>query len=225
MAEVKMPEDINISDYPSNSNKSKTEKKDQPHEKKIQKVVSNGVTINKKRFFNKFKNSMVSEDVGTVGEYVVKDIILPTIKDLIFNAARGALEMILYGNASGRNGRGKNVPYNSISTNSGVYRYDVSRNNQNNKNNRQPPIDYFDVNNVGFKTRADAEMVLDSLRTVLEEYPTVSITDFYDAFDTSAPYTANNYGWSNLSGDIKIKPYRGEWYIDFPPYKNIKNIQ
>lgn len=216
MAEVNIPLDINYSDLPSNSDKSKMENKKQ--EKKIQKVISNEVTIKKKGIFNKFKNSMVSEDVNSVGEYVVKDIVLPTIKDLIFNAVRGSLEMILWGSASGKRGK-SNIPYNSLNSN-GVYYY-----NNNSKNEstvkRSKSMDYFDVNNIMFKNRIDAEEALLTLQTALEEYPSVSIADFYDALGMSAPHTAYNYGWTNLSG-VDIRPYRGEYYINFPQYKPIK---
>lgn len=216
MAEVKIPMDTNYSDLPSNSDKSKIENK--KPEKRIQKVVSNEVTIKKKGFFNKFKNSMVSEDANSVGEYVVKDIVLPTLKDLIFNAVRGSLEMILWGSASGKRGK-SNIPYNSLNSN-GMYYYN-GNNIKNDIPKRSKSMDYFDVNNIMFKNRIDAEEALSTLQMALEEYPSVSIADFYDALGMSAPHTAYNYGWTNLTG-ADIRPYRGEYYINFPPYKPIK---
>ena len=222
MAEVKMPEDINISDYPSNSNKSKQKQNEPNREKKIQKVVSNDVTIKKKGFFSRFKHSMMSEDANTVGEYVVKDIVVPMVKDLIFNVAQGALNMVLYGNNSIRPGLKNNVPYNSISTKSGVYRYNSQNLNTNGTNSKMQPIDYFNVNNFGFQTKADAEKVLAGMRMILEDYPSVSIHDFYDLSGITAPHTANDYGWTDLRFDIKSVNYMGRWYLDLPPYKSIK---
>lgn len=223
MAEVNIPIDIPFSDLPSNSDKSKVEKTDkkvEKPEKRIKKVVSNEVTVKKKGFLSNFKKSMVSEDASSVGEYVIKDIVLPTVKDLIFEAVRGSLEMILWGSTSGRRNGRKNIPYNSLNSGTAYY-YGGVNNTHANDIPKHKSIDYFDVNNFMFKSRRDAEEVLSTLQLALEEYPSVSIADFYDALGMSAPHTAYNYGWTNLSG-VDIRSYRGEYYIEFPQYKQIK---
>lgn len=217
MAEIDLNFNSSIQNLPSNSDKLKNGK-EPVKEKHLQKVVKNEVTIKKKSLFSKFKKDVVSKDAGTVGEYVLKDVILPTIKDLIYNSIRGSLEMVLWGTTKPSK---KNVPYNSIS--SGTYHYNGITNGVSKKeqSNHKRSIDYFDVNNIMFDTRADATNILDNLRMILEEYPSVSINDFYDLMGLSAPHTANDYGWTDLR-DAEVQMFRGKYYIALPEYKLIK---
>ena len=220
MAEVDLNFNSSIKNLPSNSDKLKN-KKEPVKEKHLQKVVKNEVTIKKKSLFSKFKKDVVSEDAGTVGEYVLKDVILPTIKDLIYNSIQRSLEIVLWGTTKPSK---KNVPYNSISA--GTYHYNSISNAPSKKDKsfgKQSALDFFDVNNYKFKTEADATRVLDGLRLALEndQYISVSINDFYDLAGVSAPHTTNDYGWTDLR-DAEVYRYAGGWYIDLPEYKLIK---
>ena len=214
MAEVDLNLKSSLEQLPSNSDKIKN--KEEKHEEiKLDKVVTGNVTVKKRGFFKRFKKSMVSEDAENVGGYVIQDIIIPTVKDLIFDAARGALEMILWGNTSGRRGRKGNVPYNSLNEKS-TYQYNgrtnaLSREEKRSRRN----YNYFDISEMVFDRRSDAEDVLYQLRMVLEEYPSVSVANFYDVLDMSAPYTAENYGWTDLK-DADVRKCKGGYYLDVP---------
>lgn len=211
MAEVKM-ESTSSLDLPPNSYKSR-EKAPKKEQHKIEKTKMTGnITVKKRGFMSKMKGSFISEDAGNVGEYVIKDVIIPTAKDLLFNSVRSALEMVLYGRVRKTSNR---TSYSSIST--GTYVYN-GRSSTNSKKPSKPASAYFDVNNIMFDTRSDAENVLDDLVTLLENYPACTIGDFYDAMGQSAPYTAENYGWTNLS-EAQVRSCRDGYYIDFPPYK------
>ena len=214
MAEVNLNLKSSLEQLPSNSDKIKN--KEEKHEEiKLDKVVTGNVTVKKRGFFKRFKKSMVSEDAENVGGYVIQDIIIPTVKDLIFDAARGALEMILWGNTSGRRGRKGNVPYNSLNEKS-TYQYNGRTNVSSREEKRsRRNYNYFDISEMVFDRRSDAEDVLYQLRMVLEEYPSVSVANFYDVLDMSAPYTAENYGWTDLK-DADVRKCKGGYYLDVP---------
>lgn len=214
MAEVDLNLKSSLEQLPSNSDKIKN--KEEKHEEiKLDKVVTGNVTVKKRGFFKRFKKSMVSEDAENVGGYVIQDIIIPTVKDLIFDAARGALEMILWGNTSGRRGRKGNVPYNSLNEKS-TYQYNGRTNVSSREEKRsRRNYNYFDISEMVFDRRSDAEDVLYQLRMVLEEYPSVSVANFYDVLDMSAPYTAENYGWTDLK-DADVRKCKGGYYLDVP---------
>ena len=214
MAEVNLNLKSSLEQLPSNSDKIKN--KEEKHEEiKLDKVVTGNVTVKKRGFFKRFKKSMVSEDAENVGGYVIQDIIIPTVKDLIFDAARGALEMILWGNTSGRRGRKGNVPYNSLNEKS-TYQYNGRTNISSREEKRsRRNYNYFDISEMVFDRRSDAEDVLYQLRMVLEEYPSVSVANFYDVLDMSAPYTAENYGWTDLK-DADVRKCKGGYYLDVP---------
>lgn len=214
MAEVDLNLKSSLEQLPSNSDKIKN-KEEKREEIKLDKVVTGNITVKKRGFFKRFKKSMVSEDAENVGGYVIQDIIIPTVKDLIFDAARGALEMILWGNTSGRRGRKGNVPYNSLNEKS-TYQYN-GRTNGSSREERKSRrnYNYFDISEMVFDRRSDAEDVLYQLRMVLEEYPSVSVANFYDVLDMSAPYTAENYGWTDLK-DADVRKCKGGYYLDVP---------
>lgn len=204
---------------PSMSDKNKVQNENIKEEKHIEKAIKGNVKIKKKGFLSKFKKSMVSEDANGVGDYVFKDIVIPAIKDVIFDAARGALEMVLYGDHSRRRSRNDRVNYSSIS--SGSYQYGRNSSKRESSEPRRNRVDDFEVREVIFESRRDAENALSALLMVLEEYPSVSVGDFYDALGQSAPHTTLNYGWTNLN-DAKVKPCKDGYYIDFPDPKPIK---
>lgn len=214
MAEVDLNLKSSLEQLPSNSDKLKN--KEEKHEEiKLDKVVTENVTVKRRGFFKRFKKSMVSEDAENVGGYVIQDIIIPTVKDLIFDAARGALEMILWGNTSGGQGRKGNVPYNSLNEKS-TYQYNGRTNASSREEKRsRRNYNYFDISEMVFDRRSDAEDVLYQLRMVLEEYPSVSVANFYDVLDMSAPYTAENYGWTDLK-NADVRKCKGGYYLDVP---------
>lgn len=180
--------------------------------KKIQKVVKNDVTIKKKNPAQVAFDKFVNEDVGNIKTYIVHDVIIPTIKNTIWDAFTNSLDMILFGGKGGnRTGAGssRNAPYvsyNKMSDN----RAGSSRNNSNDEN-KNP----FDFDSIVFATNADAKSVLDNLNASLEEYKIVSVADLYDLVGKSCDYTYQYFGWTNLRKAQIIRVRRG-YVIDLP---------
>ena len=87
---------INDLDLPSKSDKLKINN-DLINNKKEPVVSNDDIRIKKRGFLKTFKKSMISDDAESIGGYVLKDIVIPTIKDLIFDSIRGALEIALWG--------------------------------------------------------------------------------------------------------------------------------
>lgn len=173
--------------YPSNTTfKRETREKFEP-------IVKGKVIKQKKGWIAKIKESMQCEDRQSISDYIIYDIIIPTIKSAISDTIRGSLDMWLFKeryrpNNIKRDGTKSYVSYNH---------YYNGNENQPNRNS-QNHLNNYSFEEVIFNSRGEAEDVLSKLSEAIEEYGLVSVGDFYDLCGIHSSYTDNKYGWSNL---------------------------
>lgn len=202
------------SKYPANPLKDRIEKLNgvSLENKKSKSVVKGEVKIAKKPFLVKVKENFIDDEADTIGDYILKDIIIPTVKDLIYNMVTGALDVSLYGSYRRGRGRSNNDPNKSYVSYSSYY---------NGKKDREPHADRRQKRasdqNLLFRDRRDAEDVLSRMLDYLDEYPAVTVADFYDICGKSSEteFTDNKYGWTSLKG-VKIRKTRDGYIIDLP---------
>ena len=203
---------------PSNSRKAKAEaEEEKPERPKLESVVEKGGAVAKKRGLGKkLADVFTGDDAKSVGHYVVIDVIVPAVKNLVADSATAFIERTLFGNVSGRprlQQRGANViNYSNLSKqNSTVPR----------EGNRRPQLSNIarathNFDDIIISDRGQAEMVLDQLRRTIEDYDWVSVSDLYDLVDITGSHVDIKYGWADLS-EAKVIPVRGGGYlIDLP---------
>ena len=66
-----------------------------------------------------------------------------------------------------------------------------------------------------FESRGEAEEVLTRMDELLSTYGVVSIADLYDLAGLTCPYTANNYGWTDIH-TAQIVRIRDGYVINMP---------
>ena len=98
-----------MENYKPNSHKYKEEqkqKKEQLEKKKVEKVISGKAKIKKKSGATKLTEKIIStEDVGNLKSYLLEDVIIPTIRNTIWDAITNSLDMILFGGTGRRKGK------------------------------------------------------------------------------------------------------------------------
>ena len=103
---------------------------------------------------------------------------------------------------------------------------------QNRLNKHQPPIDYTrytmhnvnyeapalkDYMDISFDTRMVAERTLTILKAAyLEKYGIATIADLKEISGLHAPYSDNDYGWTNLAFARVYRARDGRFYLDLP---------
>lgn len=184
---------MDVNNYKPNSHASKLQTP-APAEKKVEKVVSGPVKI-KKNEIRKFTDTFIAEDIDTVKSYIFGDVIVPAVKKLIEDIVKDGITTLLWGE-SGRNrsrsSNGDRVSYRSYYNDprDRDYRPSTSRNSSSR---------LFDYEDIVFASKGDAEAVLSKMAGLIKEYGYVTVADLYDMCERSAPYTANKYGWTNIS--------------------------
>lgn len=195
-----------MDNYRPNSHKAKAETI--TAEKKandVKKVVKAPVKVKKKNELRKLSDIFIAEDASNVKSYVFMDVIVPAIKNALYDVVVGGVGMMLgKGPRGGKQigGLTERTSYGSFYNSGREYEAPKARTT-------------FNIEGIEFKTRGDAELVLDALFRELANYTVVRVSDFYEFAGLTAPYTANDYGWTRLSSAEVVRGRDG-YYIKMP---------
>ena len=171
----------------------------------VKPVVTGKVTKKKKGMLEGF----IEEDAKTIASSIKDDVLIPTIKDLIANGFKMAIDMLLFGEASGTYTHYGARKHGSTNYNNMYVNRQVSA------GHKVSPKSRYDVEVLTFEQRIDADMVLEALSDHMERYKCFSIADYYKTCKWPYEYTDDNYGWYTMQG-ISITHVPGGWTIDFP---------
>ena len=215
MAERKMP---TAEDFPSNANGSTVEL---PPKEAPQPMKMRGRVSQKKSVFRDVRDEFISEDAPRVGGYILYDVLLPALKDLVLDILHGSIDMTIGGGRGGysysRGGRGSSISYTPYNR----YYYDDDRARRRSYRDEPPRRSSRrdrDPSGYTFDNEDDARDLLDYLCDYIDRYGEVPVSYFYDRIGETIPgdFTSDDYGWRNLS-QAKVMPAgRGQWYINFP---------
>lgn len=182
-------------------------------EKKVEKVVEGKVKTRSKPLSRKFVETFLNDSLDSVKSYIIFDVLIPAIKDTFSEVVNKGLDMLLYGDIRGSNGRKRGgqtfVSYSGFSSPSTRPKEGSGRNRTMN-----------DLQDLIFETRGEAEEVLTNLLDIIADYQVVSVADLYDLVGITAPFTANRYGWTEL-GSANVSRIREGYIINLPKPKAI----
>ena len=180
-----------MEDYKPNSHRFKEEQSTKPEErKKLEKVVTGKVRTKKKSETSKLAEIFIAEDAANVKNYILMDVLVPAIKKAISDIVRDGIDMILYGEASGKRKPGTNSMYVSYNKCSYPREYD--------RREPQRTRGGYNPDDIVLETRGEAEEVLARMDELIDMYGQVSVADLYDLVGKTCEYTDNKYGWTNI---------------------------
>ena len=179
-----------MEEYKSNSHRSR-ERAESDHdpipERRVEKVVTGNVTQRKKNSLSK-AGMFMSGDMDSIKNYVVMDVLVPSIKQMISDIVCNGINMLLGEPYRSKGGAAGRVNYRQ-------YYRDSNERREYARPRQQPQYSYDDVI---FETRGDAEEVLYRMEEILERFEMVSVADLLDMAGISGQYTDNKYGWKDL---------------------------
>lgn len=197
-------------DYVSNSSKSKKESSESPERPVVQQITAGRVV--KKSLGTKFKETFAGDTAESVGQYILFDVIIPRIKDMLYDTVSQGFERALFGTSTRTNRTRKSTLVNKTDY-SGISSSGA-------RQSEQPLSDRARANHlfeeVRIETRGEAEQVLDTLTEIADRYDSATVADFYNAVGYTSSHTDLKYGWEDLS-EARIVPARGGGYfLDLP---------
>lgn len=195
-----------MENYKPNSHKSKEERANIDTRKKVGKAITGTAKLKKKNEVHKFMDLIIAEDWATVKVNVVEEVVVPTIKKLIYDMFTNGLNMFMYGESapSKKNSTASRVSYRSYYDKNN----DVDRNEHRTRNS-------YSYDDVIIYNRADAEEVLLRMDELMSKYGLVRVADFYDLVDITGSYTDNKYGWEDIRSARIVRAGDG-WSIRLP---------
>jgi hypothetical protein len=198
-------------EYTPNSHKYKKEQAQKTNdipEKKVEKIVQGTVKTRKKNEIRKNTDSLMAQDAGSIKSHVLSGIILPGIKNMIYNIFVEGLGLALFGDTR-RNSAGGGSPVSKIS-----YRSFYDDRHAAPKETRVRTR--FDYDDLVFESRGEAEVVLDQLQDMITRYGVATVNDLYDACGLTAPYTSNRYGWMSIRNADVARTLDGGYILRLP---------
>lgn len=191
-----------MTDYKSNSIKNRNDEK----KTVVKKVTKGNVSVKKGNKVGGLLGNIITTEAKSVKDYVLHDILIPTIVDTVVNVIKTSVDMTFYGEVRHNKNRsrigGSRISYSDY--------YDDRRRSSRPENRSRVSSRGISCEDIEFDTREDANAVLSKMDDVLEQYDSVSMADVFEA----AGYTGNgpsdrDYGWRNLRDAAVIRTREG----------------
>lgn len=177
-----------MENYPSNSHKRREAAMQE--EKKVEKVISGSASVQKKSELRRFADIFVSEDAGDVKDYLIWDILVPSIRRGLHDMITSVADMVF--------GKGRTTG----STTSGASRVNYRAYYEPETRSRPGQTvarTGYAFDDVVVDSRGEAETVLQQMDDLIANYGLVSVADLYDLVGINGSYTDNRYGWTNIA--------------------------
>lgn len=197
-----------ITNYTSNSLNSRAD--DSEKREEVKKVVTGKTKTKTKSEISKIATTMISDEVKSIKEYAIYDVIIPVIKETISQLVKGSIDMLFYGEVRGSSSSSKRGSSNASRVS---YRdfYDGKNDDRRDSGRSTSRYSYDDII---FDNRQDAKDVLDRMDEIVEQYGVVRVADLFElAGITGNGHTDQNYGWTNSKSASVERTGQNEYYI------------
>lgn len=217
------------SKMPPRSNEARAPQPEPEVREKVEKVISGQAIEKKPGLFKQFTKTFSGADNKSVGQWVFSDILVPSIKNLIYETFKTGLEMKLFGQARSPRmggGLGSQVAYTAYNRMSAPMMGQQPMMSSPMMNNQMQQMQgpgqlspqarqMHDFKEIIMPSRQDAVVVLEKLYELLSKFNVVSVSDFYAACGITPEFTDERWGWYNLQGSDIGHTSQG-WVVDLP---------
>ena len=186
-------------------------------------VDANPPAVKKKNAFSRLADHVLGPGYGVrVRDYVVREIIGPNLRDVVYNSIMASLGMAVYKDNFQPERRASASSWRSPSshtTGRRTERYDqYSRTPSRTRTRRTSPTEVFvDVVEHVFPSMQEAKDTVRRMQREIDIFGYVTVSDYYQIVEVKADYTDETYGWTDLSGVVYQSLSGGGVIIEFPP--------
>lgn len=206
-------------------NQYKTGQKTEEKKERTQLAPIVEAKVQKKSLGKRFKETFICADAREVRADVTERIVIPTIKDLLYDMGTGILEGLIFGGErrSGRRRR-RDRDEGSRSGYTDFWKTGSKRDREETNSYSRRRIDLddilFDKYGGTLDDKDDALAVVKALKNRIQDFDSALVQDVYDLIERSAPdYMATKYGWDSvdeLENGYSITKVRGGYVLSLP---------
>lgn len=204
------------SNYRGNSYAGKAAKTEKTEKPKLEQVTEVAAIERKKGLGTKIKDTFTGDDMHSVVNYVVIEVIVPALKTLISDTASQGVERLLFGGSAPRssNRRSGYTSYNKMSSSSS-------------HNGGAPQMSSraratHDFREIILPDRGEAERVLDNLGAQIDEYGMATVEDLYSLVGITGNFQDGQWGWTDMRGS-GVKRIREGYLLELPRTINLND--
>lgn len=199
------------SEFPSNSHKRR------PPEEKLDAVVTSKAVPGKKPLGKRLREMFFPGDGRSAVQSVLADVIIPQVKDMAAEAAREALERVIFGDrAAGRRSSSYRPGAGSGYTNYGSrYSGRVHSARSTHEDGPNAQLNSDDIEYILLKSRSEAQEVLFRLGETIEKYGMATIADLKGLIGWSTDLTDQDWGWEIIEAS-SIRKERNGYLLNLP---------
>lgn len=185
--------------------------------------------IEKKSFGRRLRDYLFAGNMQDLKTYIISDIIVPNVKDLISEMVGRGIDMLLYNDSRPRRSVNSSSSIRQASRSSLGNAYinynDTSRRNRSARDRiNEDNVAELEDGYLTWATRAKATDVRDGLLNILDEYEVVSLANYYQLAEWEPESTDFNYGWYNLSTlSEPIRTRTGRYRLELPKAVSLIN--
>ena len=210
-----MSEDFKSNSYKSQAAEVKQAEEQKPEEKHVDGPIVQA-RARKRNGIARFVRSLFVEDLPNIGNYILEDVLRPSIQNFFIDSVTDSISMLFGGDGSvsrrsrSRGGYGERVSYRDY--------YDDDKRRRRRDRDRDEDFRGYDLDDAVVDTRGEAERVIDKMEDMIDRYKAVSVADLYELVGLPSRYTDNKYGWTSIKS-AKAQKVRGGYLIQLPDPK------
>ena len=193
-----------MADYTKPNVKMDAKADDVPEMKpKRKQIVSGKTKARKENGFVRLAKVFASGDVEGIFDIIIDEVVIPAIRDTIYNSVENGLHILLYGNTKAQSKTSRTtVSYNRYYDRGGSNARTTSVADDRERNRARLPKCAE-----GLRSREEAEDLRYELEATIEDYTYATVSDLKEFMGEETVSTDNKYGWYSLE-KAKIRSYR-----------------
>jgi hypothetical protein len=208
--------------YQPNSHASKAAKAVDPAVKKeapkVEQITTAKVVQKHPSIFKRIGEAFTGDDTQTVGQYLMFDVVVPTVKALVVDLVSQGLERKFYGDGRGRSS-GVRTNYSTQFNKPTASSYPGKPTSSAGSNGRREMSERaraaHDFQEIIIGDRGEAERVLDTLQEAINEAGFVSVGNLLMLVGITPAFTDEKYGWFELGRASTVRVREG-YQLDMP---------
>lgn len=178
---------------------------------KQEKIITGKAKKREKPLSKRIFENFVSDDVPSVGTYIVFDVMIPAAKNMLMDMVSEGVERMLFGDS--RRSRTSSIRPQAGYTSYSSYYGRAQPPKAREVTRRDRATHNFD--DIVLDNRGEAENIIDRLSDLIENYDTATVADLYDLAGITSNFTDDRWGWYTLEG-ASVSHLREGYLLNLP---------